>query len=461
MKETVKKVIDFINRYSLLPNGQKVLCAVSGGADSMCLLHLMKEFEDTLHIHVAAAHFEHGIRGAESLRDLSFVRDYCEENYIPFMDGRGDVPVFAAANGLGTEEAARMLRYEFLEKARAELSCDVIATAHNMNDNAETVIFNLTRGAGTAGLCGIPPKRGNIIRPLLCLSRTEIEDYLRENGIPHVEDSTNSDETFSRNRIRHRIIPEMNAISPQAVEAVFRASMLLREDELCLSEWADSFIFSEQRKNSAGAVCISREKLCALPVPVASRVIRKLVSHTISREQTDEIMKISRSAERKQIDLPDGSVVSEQGMVSFYPDTVSGIGKKREIVFSPVRIVPDSSVTIPELHITVSCERCVYRGEVYDLLNTFYIKCAQIYGQLFCTVRQPGDRLRIKERKCTKTLKSLFEEAKMTSDERNAVPVFRDEKGIAAVGGLGVSERLAVTFGDEALKISIEREKEN
>ena len=199
MRETVKRIIDFIEKHTMLSNGGKILCAVSGGADSMCLLSLLKDLEGTLNIRVSAAHFEHGIRGEESLRDLHFVRDYCRQSGIPFISEQGNVPDYAAQRGLGTEEAARILRYEFLERARILMECDVIATAHNMDDNAETVIFNLLRGSGTAGLSGIPPVRDRIIRPLLCMPRSEIEKYLLDNGIPHVEDSTNLREDYSIN----------------------------------------------------------------------------------------------------------------------------------------------------------------------------------------------------------------------------------------------------------------------
>ena len=186
-------------KYELLPRGSRVLCAVSGGADSMCLLHMLWSRREELGIEVAAAHFEHGLRGEESLRDAAFVESYCADNNILCVVSHGNVPEYAEKNGLGAEEAARILRYEFLEKKARELGFDRIATAHNADDNAETMLFNLCRGAGLTGLCGIPPMRGNIVRPLLDMTRTDIEKYLCEHGVPHVEDSSNQRDDYSRN----------------------------------------------------------------------------------------------------------------------------------------------------------------------------------------------------------------------------------------------------------------------
>ena len=167
--------------------GERLLCAVSGGADSMCLLHLLYSGGAD----IIAAHYEHGIRGEESMRDARFVESWCAEHGIECVVGHGDVPGYALVHGLSIEEAARRLRYEFLQSTAKERGCGLIATAHNADDNAETLIFNLTRGSGALGLRGIPARRENIIRPLLGVSRAQIEQYLAENGIEHIEDSTN------------------------------------------------------------------------------------------------------------------------------------------------------------------------------------------------------------------------------------------------------------------------------
>ncbi len=166
---------------ALLPAGCTVLCAVSGGADSVCLLDLVRRLGD---VTALCAHFDHGIRGAESARDAAFVEALCEEWGVPFFLGRGDVPAYAAENGLSIETAARELRYAFLERTAKEQGADVIATAHNLNDNAETILFRMARGTGLRGLAGIPARRGKIVRPLLQTPRRDIEEYLAAHGRP-------------------------------------------------------------------------------------------------------------------------------------------------------------------------------------------------------------------------------------------------------------------------------------
>ncbi|MDO5445861.1 MAG: tRNA lysidine(34) synthetase TilS [Eubacteriales bacterium] len=456
----MKRIIDFIEKQSMLSKGGRILCAVSGGADSMCLLSLLKSMEGTLDIRVSAAHYEHGIRGEESLRDLRFVKEYCENSGIPFVFEQGNVPEYAARNGLGTEEAARLLRYDFLERARVQMNCDVIATAHNMDDNAETVVFNLLRGSGTAGLSGIPPVRDNIIRPLLCMPRSEIEKYLEDNGIPHVEDSTNLSEDYSRNRIRHNVIPELKKIFPSASEAIFRASLILREDDSCLSGQADAFISGYLKKYSGGC-SVPSDKLSELPEAVSSRVVRKLAGRSLTYEQTDAVLKLAGSTERKMADLPGVRVTAEQGRI-WFPAADSGTSPLPETkgIAEPVRLPVGQTVKLAGTGLKIVCDKCVYHSDVHDLLNTLYLKCGEIYGHVSCTSRLPGDRLRVKGRGCTKTLKSLFMEAKMTGKERDEALVFRDDKGILAVAGLAVSERAAPAEGDEVLKITIIREKE-
>lgn len=193
----------------------------------MCLLHWLKSRGDvTLH----AAHFDHRLRGEDSAADAAFVRDICAEWGVPFHLGEGEVHPFARREGLTVEEGARRLRYSFLEETAKTLGeGTVIATAHTADDNAETLLLNLLRGTGLKGLCGIPPVRNNIVRPLLTTHRTEILDYLDRHGIPHREDATNADETYSRNKLRHRVMPVLREVNPRAVDRMGETARQLRE----------------------------------------------------------------------------------------------------------------------------------------------------------------------------------------------------------------------------------------
>ena len=418
-------------------SGERVLCAVSGGADSMCLLHLL--FSSGAD--VVAAHYEHGIRGEESLRDARFVEDWCAERGIECAVGHGDVPGYAAAHGLGTEEAARRLRYEFLQSTAHERGCGLIATAHNADDNAETLIFNLTRGSGALGLRGIPARRDNIIRPLLGVSRAEIERYLAENGIEHIEDSTNGSDDYSRNLIRHKVMPVLRQINPAISAAAGRTAELLGRDEDCLSSLASDFIEKNFRDGSLPA-----KKLCALHPAIASRVLRQLLGAGLTMEQTDSALRLCQGTGVRSLDITGRRLVCDQGRLYL---------AAQESVTLPERaVIPGTVTELPEAGLRMSAEFTEYRKEINGLFKTYYIKYENINSAVICTGRRPGDRMRPLGRGCTKSLKSLFMEEGFSQQQRDTTPILRDDKGILAVCGIAVDERAAPKAGDRALKIS-------
>ena len=204
--------------------GQSALCALSGGVDSVVLLHLLLQCG----VRVEAAHVEHGIRGESSRRDCRFVQELCGKWGVPLHVIHLDVPAQAAKEGRGIEETARAMRYDFLWKTREARRLETLATAHHLNDQAETVLMHLIRGASPVGLSGMRERDGALIRPLLPFSRAQIEQYAQENHLPHVEDETNADIAYTRNYIRHELIPCMEKLNPRAVEAVGRAAELAR-----------------------------------------------------------------------------------------------------------------------------------------------------------------------------------------------------------------------------------------
>ena len=286
---------------SLLPAGCTVLCAVSGGADSVCLLDLVRRLGD---VTVLCAHFDHGIRGAESARDAAFVEALCKEWGVPFFPGRGDVPAYAAANGLSIETAAREVRYAFLERTAKEQGADVIATAHNLNDNAETILFRMARGTGLRGLTGIPARRGRIVRPLL--PRRDIEEYLTARGIPHVEDSTNAETDAARNRIRLDVLPRLESIHPGAAAGIARMSETLAEDEAFLASLAEE-------KLALWGEAIPGAELCAVPRPVARRALARWLGGELSRERFDALLRFAAGDGDGVLELPGRRVRRELG----------------------------------------------------------------------------------------------------------------------------------------------------
>ena len=443
MRGTVKKITDFISAHHLLRPGMKVLCAVSGGADSMCLLYVLNREKDALGITLSAAHYEHGIRGEESERDAAFTGQVCREMGIELVCEHGDVPAFAAEHHLGLEEAARKLRYAFLNRCADSLGCDVIATAHNLEDNAETVLFHLARGSGLRGLCGIPPKNGRLIRPLLAVSRDEIEAFLNSEGISWVNDSSNGSDCYVRNRLRHNVLPELRRVNPLYAEAVLRTSELLRRDEEALSAFAERFI-----KEYYDGVSLPAKALLEQPFSVASRVVRLLCPQPLDFGHVESILTLAGNTELGYADVPGLRVRCEQGRLYFASQAVCSL--------PDIEIVPGMDLLLPDNGLRVRAEILIFHEKVNALLIPFCIKCGEIYGRVKMTSRRSGDVFRPAGRECSKTLKKLFLEQGLTQRERETVPVFRDDRGVLGVYGCAVDERVCPVEGDEVLAVTVE-----
>ncbi len=416
--------------------GKKLLCAVSGGADSMCLLHLLCAggFD------VCAAHFEHGIRGAESRRDAAFVEAFCRERGIPFVLEHADVPAWAAEHGLGLEEAGRALRYDFLERTADALGCECIVTAHTLDDLAETLLFNLARGSGASGLRGIPRQRGRIVRPMLHVSREQVEACLAEQGVPHVEDSTNRSDDYARNLIRHHAVPALKQINPRFAEAAARAAGLTARDEDCLRAEAERFLTAHYRGGS-----LPLRELSELHPAVSSRVVRALLPG-LSSLHTDRVLAFLAGTEYALLELPGTVLRRERGRLYFTAGQAEPLPARR--------IVPGVPLPLPEAGLSLLAEKAVYAGEIHDLFKTSYLKCEMIGSGLFCTGRMPGDRLRPLGRGCTKTLRALFSEHGCTRAARDTTPVIRCDSGPLLVYGLALDERAAPVPGDPVWKLT-------
>lgn len=229
----ITKALSAIEQHAMIPPGSRLLCGVSGGADSVALLRLLVSHKEQLKIkELSVCHINHGLRGDESDRDERFVRDLCEKWGLPLRVYKEDAAAYSAERGLSVEAGARELRYMLFSR-----SCPregLIATAHTLSDSMETLILNLARGTGLRGLTGIPPVRDNIIRPLIDCTRAEVEEYLAREGVSYVTDSTNLTDDYTRNRVRRHILPELYKINPALDAAAARMITLLRQDDALL-----------------------------------------------------------------------------------------------------------------------------------------------------------------------------------------------------------------------------------
>ena len=234
------KALDFIKKNELIKYGDKILVGLSGGADSVCLTHILYTLGERMGLTLYTAHLNHGIRGAEAERDEMFAEEFSRQLGIECFVKHADVKSCARLTGESEELCGRRLRYEFFDELCEKHGIDKIATAHNKNDNAETILMNFIRGSSLAGLCGIPVRRDNIIRPVLCLTRDEITEYIDKNNLKYVTDSTNLEEVYTRNKIRRRLMPEIESdFNPNFISAVVRNSENLQKDRELLDALAN------------------------------------------------------------------------------------------------------------------------------------------------------------------------------------------------------------------------------
>lgn len=266
-------LLPWMTQWDMLPPpGGVILCAVSGGRDSMCLLHYLHRLGAEQGFTVAAAHLNHGMRPTAE-RDEAIVADFCRAHAIPLRTALTPVYEKAEEWRLTVEEAGRRARYDFLTAAAADLRAHRIATAHHQNDQAETVLLNLLRGAGAAGLAGIPPVRGVFIRPLLNTPRSEIEDYVAEHHIPYADDETNFDLHYARNRLRRRVWPLLEELNGEATRHIASAAAIVRQEDDYLNGLAAALLPPEGTE-------LSRQALLSAPAALQGRMLRLLLDRT-------------------------------------------------------------------------------------------------------------------------------------------------------------------------------------
>jgi len=438
--------------YGMLPRGSTILCALSGGRDSMALLHALATLREPLGFSLCAAHFNHKLRGEESERDAAFVAAYCHEKDIPLHSGVGDVRAEAERQGRGIEETARSLRYAFLEEAAERQGATRIATAHHADDNLETLLLHLVRGTGLRGLCGIPPVRGTLVRPLLTTPRASIEDYVRENEIPFVEDSSNADKRFARNRLRHEVLPILRDLNPSVSQSSAAAIRTLREDEAFLEAQAAA-LFRRARRAEDGMV-IEASVLSGAPRALGARIVRRMLEEIEAPipgyVHLNGILIIAAGADpAAAMHLPGGVLVQR-----VYADLLIAWDYLNEPLppLEAVEVNRDGETTLGDW--CLRCREVICPIEPQSTAEHLYLAAETLEGALQLRARQTGDELALCGRR-RKSLKKLMIEEKIPRRDRERIPVLADGKGVLFVTGFGADRSRLALPGDRAYEITL------
>ncbi len=454
-----KKIRAFMEEYHMVEEGDCILAAVSGGADSLCLVLVLLALRLELGIRLCAVHVEHGIRGAQSVRDAEFVAGFCRQHQIPYKMYRCHAKEYAKTHGQTVEEAARELRYQFFYHAAQELGADKIAVAHNQNDCAETMIFHLVRGTGLKGLCGIPPVRGKIIRPLLCAARQEIEGYLAGKKQEFCTDQTNEELIYSRNKIRHQVIPILSQVNDQAVSHISQVATFAMEAVELLEDLAgqaqEKYVF----ENDMG-VCIRQELLQESPA-IQRNVLHNVLAGTA--KSSKDILKIHVQQVRELFDRQNGKQAAlpydleaeriyegvllrntkENKKKPCHIDTVGADSTQRSWE------LPNTGNFSILSHGYQISTRLLHKipqnEEIPKKLYTKWFDYDKIKGTMRLRTRQEQDYLVIDTQGRRKKLKKYFIDEKVPKEKRDQILLLADESHILWVIGHRISEDIKVT----------------
>ena len=406
------KVLKTVKKYNMLSKGDRVLIGVSGGADSIALLEFFVSVKEKYDLDICVAHVEHGIRGEDSVNDAEFVENYCKKLGVNFYLKTIDAPNLAKKAKMGVEEYSRMARYDFFNT----IGCDKIATAHNLTDNIETLLFRLARGTGLKGACSIPAVRGKIIRPFIEVSSGEIRKWCNDNNIPYRVDCTNSDSAYSRNLIRLEILPLFEKLNANYQDNIENFISDVNEDYAFIDDYVKS-IYPKIVKNNE----IDLPKLNELDLSIKKRILIMFFDengYSLNRIHLQSVIDITLKSGKSQI-KENVFAISAKGKIRLAK--FNDLNKKDEFVTKILNI-----------------------DEFKDKNIDFYCDCDKIVGNIIIRAKQAGDRIKPAGRNVSKTLKKLFNESAYPIEKRDKKIVVCDDLGIVGVIGLCADERVKV-----------------
>lgn len=437
----INKVYNFVSQNKILEYGDSVILGVSGGADSICMLHILDELKEKLGLSLSVVHVNHHIRGGEADRDAVYVKIECEKLGVSFKQVDADIPAIARQEGLSEEEAGRNIRYQAFLAAAKETGANKIAVAHNLNDNSETVLFNLFRGTGIKGLAGIPVKRDMIVRPLLCCTRREIEDYLISENIEFCTDSTNNVTDYSRNKIRLELIPYVKEnINVKAEYNIVNAAESLEEISDFLDKEAkkayDEYVSDNMFKADGFKIHLALQK------EIVRMMIEKQAGRLkdITAKHILSVLQLKEKPVSKSVNLP-YSITARRTYDGIVFEKNKDDSKKE---LSNKLLINEGQIFCDErFEITLESEDFTVR-DIEDLIYTKWFDCDKI-DKLVLRSRQEGDYIIIDDKGSRKKLKDYLINEKIPKEERDELLLLADGNHIVWVVGYRISSYYKVT----------------
>jgi len=452
-EEMLEKVLEYIEKEKMINMGDKIVVAVSGGADSVCLFEILCEIKEKYNLKLFVVHVHHGIRGKDADEDYSFVEKLCKNKGVKFFGFKYDVPALAKKEALSEEEEGRIVRYKAFREVKDKEKADKIAVAHNANDLAETVLLSMARGSSVKGLGGIRPVRDDIIRPILCLKREEIESYLKNKSIKYCTDITNSDSKYTRNKIRLNVLPELEKVNNQAVSHLVRLAGELSDLESYLEEKTGEAM-EESLARIDDDLYIDIDSLSRLNKVIKSRLVIDALEMVcgkrkdLSAKHVESILKLAKSESGKNIKLPYNMTARNEYGKIIISNKKESIKKSDEIVLDDKffeEILKEEirkSIELENAHFSFECKDCA-EGEFHEKLYTKEFDYDKMKFGFEIRNRKDGDYINLKGGR--KKLKDYFIDMKIPREERDKILLLAKGSQVIWIVGYRINEEYKIT----------------
>lgn len=449
----LKKIQNTIDKYKMLQSGDKVVVAVSGGPDSLVLLHVLYNLRQHYNIELLVAHYNHLLR-QDARQDAAFVGALADKLKLPFYLGEGNVAQYAQENKLSIQVAARDLRYRFLDRIVTETMSQKLALAHQLDDQGETVVMHFLRGPSPRGLAGIPPVRGKIIRPLIEVSRREIEQYLEDNHLTAVIDASNYKKIYLRNRVRLELMPVLKKYNPNLVAGLSQGAEIFREEDRYLEEETDRR-WAKLSSWKQGELMVDYQGYHELPLALKRRLLRKCFQEIAGQAQDLSFPQVERvaawlenPAAGKRLQWPEGVRIRFSGekIIFFKEKTGCSAPEARSFAFTleePGQLVlPQGKLLVERVDKALASKEQLAKIGPWSVM----VDGDKVAFPLTIRTRKPGDRFFPLGLGGSKKLKDFFIDLKIPSEARDRVPIVVSASGeIIWVVGLRLDERFKVT----------------